>query len=134
MDKISPRQTAEYHVFLGFISLLSQQAAGELHPGEIKSCYFTHPLIFITWSVLGLGLRPSGFDPTRRIHACPGTTGYGYATIFIFYRYGLSPPHLDMPGLGQGFKGYNCLNLFIILIEITNIQHHPLGEKVLQKQ
>jgi outer membrane protease len=28
MDEISPRQIAEYHVFLGFISLLSQQAAG----------------------------------------------------------------------------------------------------------
>jgi hypothetical protein len=30
---------------------------------------------------------------------------------FIFYRYGLPPPHLDMPGLGQGFKGYNCMKL-----------------------
>jgi hypothetical protein len=66
-----------------------------------------------------------------RVHACPGATGYGYATIFIFYRYGLSPPHLDMPGLGQGFKGYNCLKLFTILIKICNTGHHPLGEKAI---
>ena len=83
-----------------------------------------------------------------RVHACPGlrlveptalregrayasesATGYGYATIFIFYRYGLPPPHLDMPGLGQGFKGYNCMKLFTVLIKICNTGHHPLGEK-----
>ena len=26
---------------------------------------------------------------------------------FQFFRFGFSPPHLDKPGLGQGFKGYN---------------------------
>jgi hypothetical protein len=33
-----------------------------------------------------------------------------------------------MPGLGQGFKGYNRLTLLAILVKIWNTRHTPLGE------
>ena len=40
--------------------------------------------------------------------------------------------HLDMSGLGQGFKGYSCWKPLSILFKIRNTRHHPLGKKNLQ--
>jgi hypothetical protein len=37
------------------------------------------------------------------VQACPGATGCRYEIAFIFYGLGFPSPHLDMPGLGQGF-------------------------------
>ena len=44
-----------------------------------------------------------------RVQACPGATGCGYDIFFAFYGLVLPSPHLDMLGLGQGFKGYKML-------------------------
>jgi hypothetical protein len=63
-----------------------------------------------------------------RVQARPGATGCVYETAFTFYGLGFPSPHLDMPGLGQGFKGYNRWELFILLIRIWNTRHTPLSE------
>jgi hypothetical protein len=42
--------------------------------------------------------------------ARPGATVYGYKNIFTYYELGFLSPHLGIPGLGQGFKGYNKWN------------------------
>jgi hypothetical protein len=47
-----------------------------------------------------------------RVHARPGATGCVNEIAFTFYGIGLPSPHPVMSGLGQGFKGYNCLKLF----------------------
>jgi hypothetical protein len=69
------------------------------------------------------------WPPARIAYASESATGYGYATIFIFSRYDLLPPHLDMPGLGQGFKGFSSFKLIIIVIKTRNTWLHPLSEK-----
>jgi hypothetical protein len=52
----------------------------------------------------------------------------GYEIVFTFYGLGFQSPHLAMPGLGQGFKGYNRLTLLAILVKIWNNRHPPLDE------
>jgi hypothetical protein len=81
---------------------------------------------------LGLrALRAWGFDPTSRVQARPGATGCGYEIVFTFYGLGFPSPHLDMPGLGQGFKGYKML-FSVVLCSIVWIGFfHPLGETLL---
>jgi hypothetical protein len=57
-------------------------------------------------------------NPSRfKVQASPGlrlvayasesATGCGYEIVCIFYGRCFPSPHLAMPGLGQGFKGYN---------------------------
>jgi len=48
-------------------------------------------------------VQGSGF----RVQACPSAKKCGYEIVFTFYGLSFPSPHLDMPGLGQGFKGYN---------------------------
>ena len=45
------------------------------------------------------------WPPARRAYASESATGCGYEIGFTFYWFGFQSPHLDMPGLGQGFKG-----------------------------
>jgi hypothetical protein len=49
--------------------------------------------------------------------------GYGYENIFTFYGPGFPSPHLDMPGLGQGFRGCNRW----ILLTIITYPSKPLN-------
>ena len=44
----------------------------------------------------------------------PWRDGHGYKIVFTFYGLGFPSPHLDMPGLGQGFKGYSLWVLLTI--------------------
>ena len=62
------------------------------------------------------------------VQAHPGATGCGYEIVFTFYGLGFSSTHLDIPGLGQGFKGYDRWILLTILIKIWNVRHAPLSE------
>jgi hypothetical protein len=39
------------------------------------------------------------------VQACPGATGWSFVIAFKFYELILPSPHLEIPGLGQGFKG-----------------------------
>jgi hypothetical protein len=39
-------------------------------------------------------------------YASESAAGCGYEIAFPVYELGFPSPHLDMPGLGQGFKGY----------------------------
>jgi hypothetical protein len=39
-------------------------------------------------------------------YASESATGYIYDIAFTFHGTGSPSPHLDMPGLGQGFKGF----------------------------
>ncbi len=41
-----------------------------------------------------------------RVQARPGATGCGYDIVIAYYGLGVPSPHLDIPGLGKGFKGY----------------------------
>jgi hypothetical protein len=51
-------------------------------------------------------------------YASESATGCGYAINFMLYGLGFISPHLDMPGLGQGFKGYKMLiSIFSYLAE-----------------
>jgi hypothetical protein len=40
-------------------------------------------------------------------YASESATGCVYKIALTFYGIGIPSPHLDMPGLGQGLKGYN---------------------------
>jgi hypothetical protein len=62
---------------------------------------------------------------------CPGATGRGYEIVFTLYEPSFTSPHFDMPGLGQGFKGYNRWILHTILIKTWNTLHTPWGETIL---
>ena len=63
-----------------------------------------------------------------RVQACPGAAGCGYDIVFAFYGLVFPSPHLDMPGLGQGFKGYNIL-ISVTLYSIVWIgRFNLLGE------
>jgi len=53
-----------------------------------------------------------------RVHACPGATRCGYAITFTFCGLGFTSPQLDMPGLGQGFKGYKILIFLSFLTDL----------------
>jgi hypothetical protein len=46
-------------------------------------------------------------------YALKSATGCGYEIVLALYGFGFSSPHLDMPGLGQGFNG------FMMLISVT---------------
>jgi hypothetical protein len=54
-------------------------------------------------------IRPKVIGSMFRVQARPGETGCVYEIAFTFYGIGFPSPHLDMPGLGQGFKGYKML-------------------------
>jgi hypothetical protein len=53
------------------------------------------------------------WPPARSIrlvaYASESATGCGYEIVFRFYKFGIPSPHLEMPGLGQGFRGYKML-------------------------
>jgi hypothetical protein len=73
-------------------------------------------------------LEPKVIGSRFRVQARPGATGCGYAIIFILYGLGFLSPHLDMPGLGQGFKGYEMLISVILYSIVWMGLSHPLGE------
>jgi len=50
------------------------------------------------------------------VQACPAATLCSYEIVVTFYGLGYPSPHVDMPGLGQGFKGYKML-IPIVFIE-----------------
>jgi hypothetical protein len=54
-------------------------------------------------------VNPKAIGFRFRVQARPGATGCGDEFVFAFYGLGFPSPHLDMPGLGQGFKGYKML-------------------------
>ena len=54
--------------------------------------------------------------------------GCVYEIAITLYEIGFPSPHLEIPGLGQGFKGYNRWILLIILIKIWKIRHTPSSE------
>ena len=83
-------------------------------------------------------LIPKVIGSRFRVQACPGlrlvayasesAAGCGYDIVFAFYGLVLPSPHLDMPGLGQGFKVYKML-ISVTLYSIVWIGlFHPLGE------
>jgi hypothetical protein len=78
--------------------------------------------------MLSLKLIGSGFKPTLA-YASESATDCGYENVFRFHGLGFPSPHLDMPGLGQGFKGYNRWILLSILIKIWNTRHTPLNKR-----
>jgi hypothetical protein len=43
------------------------------------------------------------------VQACLGATLCNYEIVVTFYGLGYPSPHVDMSGLGQGFKGYKML-------------------------
>jgi hypothetical protein len=44
-----------------------------------------------------------------RVQARPGATECGYEIVFAFYGFGFPSPQIDMPVLGQGFRGYKMM-------------------------
>ena len=52
-------------------------------------------------------VKPKLIGSRFRVHACLGATECVFEIAFTFYGFGYPPPHLGMPGLGQGFKSYN---------------------------
>ena len=62
------------------------------------------------------------------VPARPGATGCGYGITLTLYGVGFPSPHLDMSGLGQGFKGYNRWILLTLLIKIRHTRHTPLSQ------
>jgi hypothetical protein len=76
-------------------------------------------------------LLPKVIGSRFRVQARPGATGCVFKIAFIFYGIGFPSPDLEMPGLGQGFKGYKML-ISITLHSTVWIGHfHPLGETAL---
>jgi hypothetical protein len=66
----------------------------------------------------------SGF----RVPARPGATIYGDAVTVMFYGRCFASPTLDMPGLGQGFRGCKTM-IFENLYAVVWIGcFHPLDE------
>jgi hypothetical protein len=64
-------------------------------------------------------------DSRFRVQAGPGATGFVYELTFTFSGIGFPLPHFALPGLGQGFKGYEKL-IFVILYAIFWIgPFHP---------
>ena len=66
-----------------------------------------------------------------RVQARPGAAGRGYEIGLNFYGFSFPAPDLDMPSLGQGFKGYNRWKLIAILIKTRNTSYILLGETAL---
>ena len=67
-------------------------------------------------------------------YASESATGCVYEIVFTFYGIKFPLPHLDMPGLGQGFKVTTGKKSHTILIEIRNTQHIRLGETSLNDE
>ena len=63
-----------------------------------------------------------------RVQARPGATGCVYEIAFTFYGIRFPSPHLDMPGLGQGFKGFGVLILVTLFSIVWVGLFHPMGE------
>ena len=66
---------------------------------------------------MGFKLKPKLRGSRFRVQACPGATGCDYEIIFIFYGRVFPSQQIDMPSLGQGFKGYNRLILLTVNIQ-----------------
>ncbi len=66
-----------------------------------------------------LMLVPKLIGSMFRVQACPGATGCDYEIAFTFHGIGFPSPHLEMPGLGQGFKGYSRWMLLPILAQLS---------------
>jgi hypothetical protein len=54
-------------------------------------------------------LEPKVIGSGFKVQARPGATGCVSESALNLYGIGFPSPHLDMPGLGQGFKGYNMV-------------------------
>jgi hypothetical protein len=54
-------------------------------------------------------LDPKVIGSEFKVQARPGATGCVSEIVLTLYGIGFPSPHLDMPGLGQGFKGYKML-------------------------
>jgi hypothetical protein len=84
----------------------------DLEPSRIKwSRLFTRPANLDSHLVL-----PKLSGSRFRVQARPGATECVYEIAFKVYGLDFPSPHLDMPGLGQGFKDCNidtsCLGFF----------------------
>jgi len=91
-----------------------------------------------TFATSGLTLSANKVIGSRfRVQACPGlrlvayasesATGCGYEFVFRFYGFGFPSPHLDMPGLGLGFKGYKMLISETLCFMVWIGLFHALG-------
>ena len=67
-------------------------------------------------SRFGVQARPGLRLVAARSYASESATGCDFEIVFTFYGIGFPSPHLDMLGLGQGFKGYNRWIMLPILI------------------
>jgi len=67
-------------------------------------------------------LRLAAYPPACKTYgleaASESATGCGYEIVSTFNGFGIPSPHLDMPGLGQGCKGYDRWILLPVLIKI----------------
>jgi hypothetical protein len=72
----------------------------------------TYGFLFLNVSLLLF--KPELSGSRFGVQACPGATGCGYEIVFTFYEHCFPSPHFDMPGLGQGFKGYNRWTLPVL--------------------
>ena len=61
-------------------------------------------------------------------YASESATGCGYEIAFALYALGVPSPNLDMPGLGQGFKGYKILISVTLYPIVWTRLFHPFGE------
>jgi hypothetical protein len=61
------------------------------------------------------------------VQARPGATGCVYEIAFTFYGIKFPLPHLDMPGLGQGFKVYNRYEIAHNIDRNPEYPTHPIG-------
>jgi hypothetical protein len=63
-----------------------------------------------------------------QVQARPGATGCSHGIVITVNGFVLLALHLNIPGLGQGFKGYKML-ISVTLCSIVWIGlFHPLGE------
>jgi len=72
-------------------------------------------------------LYPKLIGSRFRVQARPGSTGCGYDIVIAYYGLGFPSPHLGKSGLGQGFKGYNCLKLHTIIDQDPEYPTSPIG-------
>jgi len=60
-------------------------------------------------------------------YASESATGCVYEIAFTFYGIKFPLPHLDMPGLGQGFKVYNRYEIAHNIDRNPEYPTHPIG-------
>jgi hypothetical protein len=79
--------------------------------------------------VIGSGFSVQARPGLRLVaYASESATGCGYDIVFAVYGLVLPSPHLDMPGLGQGFKGYKMLIPIVLYSMVWVGLVHPLEE------